>query len=104
MATRCCCPADNVDIARLRRSAKTEQVERFLDPAPHDLRRKPEPFHPERQFVFDHIGDERCLRVLTDDADDVGQISGPVAAGVAPGDEYPAGQRPAGEMRNQAVH
>ena len=60
-----------------------EQVEGLLDPLAHRRGGQPELLHPVGELLLDGVGDEPGQRVLADDADEVGEVAGPVVAGVA---------------------
>ena len=81
-----------------------EQVERLLDPPAHRRRGQAELLHAVGELLLDGVGDEAGERVLPHDADEVGQVTRAVVAGVAPVQAHVAGQRAAGEVGDPAAH
>ena len=92
---------------RTERSAaqglEPEEIEGLLDAFAHDRGGHGELFHGVGELVFDGVGDEAVDRVLHDHADHVGEIAGPVVAGVVPVDGDAPGEGAAGEVGNQSV-
>ncbi len=89
------------DVAQL---GDAEQVEGLLDPLAHGGGRKAELLHAVGELLLDGVGDEPGERVLPDDADQVGEVAGPVVAGVAAVEADVAGQRAPGEVRHPPAH
>ena len=89
------------DVAQL---GDAEQVEGLLDPLAHRGGRQPELLHAVGELLLDGVGHEPGERVLPDDADQVGEVAGPVVAGVAAVEPHVAGQRAAGEVRHPPAH
>ena len=84
-------------------SREPEQVEGLLDSAPHCGRGHAEGLHAEGELVLDDVGDEGSGGALPDRADEVGEVSGAVRAGVPSADRDAAGEGAPGEMRDQTV-
>ncbi len=60
-------------------------------------------FHAVRELFFDDVGDEAGERILSDDADDIGQLARRMRRGVASVDGDSALEHAAGEVGDQAV-
>ena len=103
IATRCCWPPDSSCRPAGAQVGEAEQVEGLLDPLAHDVRRHGQLLHAVGELLLDGVGDEARDRVLPDDPHDVGELARRVRRGVASVDDDPAGQRAAGEVRDQAV-
>ena len=82
---------------------QAEEVERLLDPLAHRLGRNRELLHAVRELLLDDVGDESGERILTDDADDVGELARRMGRGVAAVDGDAAVEDAAGEVRDEAV-
>jgi hypothetical protein len=82
---------------------QAEEVEGLLDALAHHLRRHGQLLHAVGQLLLDGVCDEPGQRILPDDPDDVGELARRVLCGRPAVDGDPAGQRSAGEVRNQAV-
>ena len=103
IATRCCWPPERSCSGAAAQLGQAEQVEGLLDPASHRGGLDAHRLHPVGELLLDGVGDEGGDRVLPDDADDVGEVAGPVRAGVPPVDHDRAAQPAAGEVRHQPV-
>ena len=68
-----------------------------------DVGRDGELLHPVRELFLDDVGDESGERILTDDADDIGELAGRMGRGVAAVDGDPALEDAAGEVRDEPV-
>ena len=53
---------------------ETEEIEDVLHPTPHHVGSDTEVLHRVGELVLDEVGDEACRRILTDEADDIGQL------------------------------
>jgi hypothetical protein len=87
-------------LAQLRQA---QQIERLLHALTHHLGRDCQLLHSVGELLLDGVGDKPSERVLSDDADYVGQLTRRVRGRVTAGNRHPAGEGTAGEMRHQPV-
>ena len=104
MATRCCWPPDSSRSGTSRSSAMPSRSSVSSTRLRIVAGGRPELLHAVGELLLDGVGDEAGERVLADDADEVGEVAGPVVAGVAAVQAHVAGQRAAGEVRDPPAH
>src|SRR6516164_3656943 len=80
-----------------------ERVERLLDSAAHRGFGQAEVLERERDVVLDVVDDELGLRILADEADDVGELAGVMRPGAPPERDDVTAEAAAGRMGDESV-